>query len=297
VFNPPQGFTGFAGYDSGGNNIVRLEWQAPEEGSSGNFVSYRIYRDETQISQIMDVNRLYYIDSTVSNGDTYEYTIVAVYRDINGTSEPVTTTVEIEPHVFNPPRNLSAVHDYDEHNRVYVNLQWELPMGGNSGILKGFKVNRDSTEIHDITNVNTLQYLDYGVTHSTSYIYTVTAVYDSLRGVGESDPVTVATPFVSDKDLVSSYSKNELLGNYPNPFNPTTSIKFVLVNNSSVTIDIYNVRGAKVKTLVNSYLNAGVYNLVWNGTNDSGQSVGSGVYFYRMKTDDMTSSKRMILMK
>jgi hypothetical protein len=101
----------------------------------------------------------------------------------------------------------------------------------------------------------------------------------------------------SDKDQVITYSKNELLGNYPNPFNPSTAIKFVLINNSHVTIDIFNIKGTKVKTLANSTFSAGIHNIVWNGSNDTGQQAGSGVYLYRMKTEDNSTIKKMILLK
>lgn len=88
-----------------------------------------------------------------------------------------------------------------------------------------------------------------------------------------------------------------LYSNYPNPFNPSTSIKFGLKNDSHVNITIYNVRGQKVKTLIDNEFESGVHQEVWNGTDDKGSSVSSGIYFYKFIADSETETKRMILMK
>ncbi len=85
--------------------------------------------------------------------------------------------------------------------------------------------------------------------------------------------------------------------NYPNPFNPTTNIKFGLPNNANVKVVIYNMLGQQIKTLVNSNLAAGTYNLIWDGTNDAGIKVNSGAYIYRITAGNFVESKKMILLK
>ena len=89
----------------------------------------------------------------------------------------------------------------------------------------------------------------------------------------------------------------ELLGNYPNPFNPSTKINFSLKDDSMVSLQIYNIKGQLVKSLVNELKEAGDYTISWNGTDNSNKSVSSGVYFYKMKTQNYNSTKKMILMK
>ncbi len=89
----------------------------------------------------------------------------------------------------------------------------------------------------------------------------------------------------------------ELSGNYPNPFNPETHVAFSLAEDSDVSIEIYNIKGQKVKTLVNEKLDKGEYNLVWAGKDDHDKQVGSGVYFYKMKAGRYTATKKMILLK
>ena len=85
--------------------------------------------------------------------------------------------------------------------------------------------------------------------------------------------------------------------NYPNPFNPTTTINYSVPKASNVKIEIYNSLGQLVNVLKDSFHEAGKYNLVWNGKNSSGNSVSSGIYFYRMSAEGFTLVKKMILMK
>jgi len=90
---------------------------------------------------------------------------------------------------------------------------------------------------------------------------------------------------------------NTLYANYPNPFNPTTNISFEVKERGVISIDIFNVKGQKVRTLQNGVLNSGIYNIVWNGEDESQRNVGSGVYFYRMQTGEFTAIRKMLLLK
>jgi len=86
--------------------------------------------------------------------------------------------------------------------------------------------------------------------------------------------------------------------NYPNPFNPTTTISYTLPKTADVTLTIYNVVGQKVRTLINDKKQtAGVYTIQWNGENDYGKSVASGVYVYRLQASDFIQSRKMIFTK
>jgi len=85
--------------------------------------------------------------------------------------------------------------------------------------------------------------------------------------------------------------------NYPNPFNPTTIISFGLPKSSEVNLEIYNILGRRVMTLVNGTLEAGNHTIKWNGTDSKGSSVATGVYFYRLTAGDFIKSKKMLLLK
>jgi len=88
-----------------------------------------------------------------------------------------------------------------------------------------------------------------------------------------------------------------LYGNYPNPFNPETTIRFELANAGFVTMDIFNQKGQLVKTLLNTELPAGFHQITWNGKDQNGSPVSSGIYYYRMRSGKYSSTRKMILMK
>ncbi|MDR3625291.1 MAG: T9SS type A sorting domain-containing protein [Ignavibacteriaceae bacterium] len=84
---------------------------------------------------------------------------------------------------------------------------------------------------------------------------------------------------------------------YPNPFNPTTNIKFAVAKSENITLVVFNLLGQKVKTLVNGMMKVGDYTATWDGKDEFGKSVASGIYFYRFESQSFTSTKKMILMK
>jgi len=90
---------------------------------------------------------------------------------------------------------------------------------------------------------------------------------------------------------------NELTGNYPNPFNPTTTISYAIATDGNVVLDIYNSKGQKISTLVNEFTTAGSHSIIWNGQDAKGNVAPSGVYFYKIKSGRFTSTKKMILLK
>ncbi|MDY6916295.1 MAG: T9SS type A sorting domain-containing protein [Candidatus Cloacimonadota bacterium] len=87
------------------------------------------------------------------------------------------------------------------------------------------------------------------------------------------------------------------LSNYPNPFNPATTIFFNLTQDSQVDLSVYNIKGQLVKKLKTEYLPAGQHSVEWNGTNRNNKSVSSGIYFYKIKTEHKTVTKKMLLLE
>ena len=91
--------------------------------------------------------------------------------------------------------------------------------------------------------------------------------------------------------------KFELMGNYPNPFNPETKIKFSTERDSNVEVTIYSLLGEKINTIQSGQLSAGTYNISWFGQDQSGNKVPSGVYFYEVRSDSRTAKGKMLLLK
>jgi len=89
----------------------------------------------------------------------------------------------------------------------------------------------------------------------------------------------------------------KLNGNYPNPFNPETSISFSLHTEQKVALTVYNLKGQKVRELAKGSLSSGKHSVIWEGKDDTGKQVGSGLYFYKLKTADKEITKKMLLLK
>jgi len=109
------------------------------------------------------------------------------------------------------------------------------------------------------------------------------------------DDVTVEGTPLEDPNV--PVLATDLQGNYPNPFNPETTIRYSVKETSPVTIEVYNLKGQLVRTLVNEVKTAGNYSVVWNGRDNNNQPVSSGVYFYKMNAGKYSSTKKMIMMK
>ena len=101
----------------------------------------------------------------------------------------------------------------------------------------------------------------------------------------------------SIKDHDISYQQFELNQNYPNPFNKQTIISYNFQENSNVILEIFNIKGQKVKTLVNDYITAGYHYSVWDGKDASNKDVANGVFFFKLESEQHTSIKQMMLLK
>ena len=96
------------------------------------------------------------------------------------------------------------------------------------------------------------------------------------------------------EDLPSRFTLHQ---NYPNPFNPNTVIEFELNKGSIVDITVFDLLGNSIKKIVNSYYNTGTSSVSWNGTNEEGHQVGSGLYFYILTVDKNQQVKKMLFLR
>ncbi len=144
----------------------------------------------------------------------------------------------------------------------------------------------------------------------TEYVFDLSAydgqsIYLAIRNVGNDKYIFFVDDFtlhsvggsVSNEDGLAPVVATELKGNYPNPFNPETTISYSVMENTPVTIEIYNVKGQRVKTLVDEAKAAGPHSVVWKGVDDNNRPVSSGVYFFKMNAGKYSSTKKMIMMK
>jgi len=101
-----------------------------------------------------------------------------------------------------------------------------------------------------------------------------------------------------DDEVVYAF-KSRLLGNFPNPFNPYTTILFTIENVGNVEINVYDVRGRLIRTLLDGgrKFESGIHSVTWDGRDENSRTVSSGLYFYRMTAGEYTETRRILLMK
>ena len=167
--------------------------------------------------------------------------------------------------VLNPNSSLSI--NITQNSIVNVNLQ-------------GFAGRQVVIKPNVFLNNMSLSRLDFAVGN----------VYSPMLNLPKENMIKMSkSTFIPDKIV--------MVNNYPNPFNPTTTIAFDLPKDVTVSLEIYDVTGRKICTLVNEPKEAGTHQVMWDGQDDHGNSVASGVYVYRIQTGDFVQSKKLLFMK
>lgn len=141
-----------------------------------------------------------------------------------------------------------------------------------------------------------------GSSAPNSQSYAQSQTYVSVANISNSGPVMTCDLFVSPadvKDALTEISPSEyvLKQNYPNPFNPGTRIEYSVPRDGYVELEIFNVLGQKIRTLVDQEKKMGLHVVSWDGTNDEGAFVANGVYFYQLRAEDFVNTSKMILLK
>lgn len=131
--------------------------------------------------------------------------------------------------------------------------------------------------------------LKFAVGHDNNQLESLTKLREIL---GVPDIVLDAPD--NPNTLPDKYS---LSANYPNPFNPSTTIEYTLPRKSQVTLELFNVLGQKVRTLVDRTESPGKHAVIWDGTNESIETVASGIYLYRLRAEDFHQTRKMMLLK
>ncbi len=182
---------------------------------------------------------------------------------------------------LNPPLNLQAVIGED------VTLTWDAPAAGYSSPFEHYNVYLDGAPV-STTDGQTWVFTDLqpGVTYQAG----VTAQYIA----GESVPAVVDILVTSSDDALQIPLDLQI---WPNPCNPSTTISFSLESSSPVAMDIFNLRGQKVRSLVEGSLPGGSYQVVWDGRDSHGETCSSGVYLARLTTPGQHAARKLVLMK
>ena len=288
-------------------NLANNYWHV--ESSAGDVGSYDITFDLSNVEGIDNFTALTFLkrdddsspwqDVVADLGATlvYNYPFITI-QGLNGFSEFVPAggndnTLPVTLSSFNAIRT----------NSNFVELNWitksETDMSGynllrseNNNLNGSLKVNTSILRSENLSNEHHYTFTDNEVELCSTYYYWLEAV--SMSGnIEYYGPVSVSL----DEDKPEEFTKLGIMGIYPNPFNPETNIDYSVKEETPVEITIYNMKGQKVKTLVDKSVSAGDHKVVWHGDSDSESSVSSGVYFVKMITGNHIETRKIVLMK
>ncbi len=224
----------------------------------------------------------------------------------------------------NIPGNITTI--YNPNNRNMGNgitgttANWTLakfPLNSYVGqsVVLGFRYNTDGATtgegfyVDDFWPIESFQHIDtlnsnittnyYNISNLAdgNYYYEVRARDAQGQWSGFSNRETAIVHLLSAGDEPNLPVSLSLSQNYPNPFNPNTTISFTIPGKTHVELSVYDVTGARVATMMNSDLEAGNYHVSFDGGDENGKSLSSGVYFYRLKADNQVLTRKMVFMK
>lgn len=200
--------------------------------------------------------------------------------------------------VFSQINRCSIYNNFAEWG---MDIHWHYTHGGTLDIyLKKFTVPQWEKYFAD--------YFDYGPHPSPYTVFDIQEAYlepldadfyvspygdDSNDGLSPASPLK--TPAVEEETIPVVAELQ--LSNYPNPFNPSTTISYSVPTNADIRLDLYNAKGQLVNTLVNEYKEQGKHQIVWSGKDKNGNMVSSGIYFSRVVSGGKSSTRKMLLVK
>ena len=224
---------------------------------------------------------------------TPQGTFLELYFPHNDISEPLHYWFEKPSSVCYDMRADSTHKDWIMRVAAFTDTNSPLSVRN-----KTVTIRWDASEINDDWELQ-LQAADYTVLvedMKTASEYTFTTA-DNDYSVQDFVIMTTFTPNLNSIEGAPVAESFTLLNNYPNPFNPTTTIQYQIPRNEWVQLAIYNLQGELVKTLWNGDKAAGDYRVQWNGMDDEGRPVASGVYLTKLLTPTMARSTKMLLLK
>lgn len=190
-----------------------------------------------------------------------------------------------------PPNGLSGEFAEDR-----ITLKWVLPgTDSYNGPFMSHVIYRNGYPYNTLDS-DVTSFEDMIIFEGNTYEYYIRTYYQT----GLSLPSESVEIYVQSLDTSADVAPltNELFSNYPNPFNPDTTIGFTVKEISRVKLEIFNLKGEKITTLIDEYLDSGEHKTVWNGRDSFDNQAASGIYFYRLNIgDEFNKTKKMILLK
>jgi plastocyanin len=246
-------------YDSSGNQVWAQRYNGPSNSE-----------DRAHDIAVDGFNNVYVTGASYGSGTDYDY---ATIKYVQGLSR-----VSITDDAFVPEADTVTVGD---------SVRWT-----NNGA-EPHTTTSDAKSAWDSDTLYPGESFTFQFNSAGSYPYH-SKFHPSMTGIIVVLPSTDVKDETEDKEKPSEFS---LFQNYPNPFNQSTKIEFTLAKSGFVSLNIYDLLGRKVRTLVSEHLSSGYKSVLWDGKNNFGKDVASGIYFYQMRVGDFTQTKKLVLLK
>lgn len=248
-------------------------------------------------------NLAYEISGEPTGGYEWKYYTEADYRYFNYFDEE-SLPVRLTYFVAVPGNGITTLHWITESE--VDNIGFELfrseKVGANYQRISSYEFNDALKGTGNSSSRHEYQYIDFRLTNGVTYYYKLVDV--DIHGNRQTHGPVSASPHPLEKSTDKLPTEFALGQNYPNPFNPSTTIQFEVplfdeLSDGATPVDlkVYDVLGYEVKTLLSENLDTGKYSVQWDGKDNSGNVVPSGVYLYQIRTPDFIESKKMLFTK
>ncbi len=251
------------------NGVVQNFWPTDITGSDGT-------TPNRQRGIALDKNDVIWVGRGNVDSDPYNHEIFRFNLD----GIPMSSVFTDVP--VNYSGGMSWIND-----RLWVNDR-------NAGLLKIYEYD-DADSLHLVWQTGGTMWDNgaWGLAYTGEEVLMTGWQSDILWHLNDNVPSVTAI----EDEIIKSVHSFKLTQNYPNPFNPSTTINYSIPKTEDVTLEIYNLLGQKIVTLVDENQTAGKHTVQWNGLSRSGRQVSSGVYFYKLVSGEYSSVKKMMLLR
>ncbi|MBT4947075.1 MAG: T9SS type A sorting domain-containing protein, partial [Candidatus Marinimicrobia bacterium] len=306
LIDPAPGITFIIDVPNDQGGWVELHWDASGLDASGDITSYGIWE------YVPDSGWVSLGDLPAIQANSYDFQAHTL-GDSSETgifwTEFMVTAHTMDPHIYYeseieqgysvdnlaPATPTGFVFEISTEN--YLELTWDGPVDEDFQFFRMYRsleAEFDPTEMDPYVELGGTSFTDSLIDTDVNYYYQLAAIDNHGNESDYSNEIHVLIVFVDPNAVPDAFALHQ---NYPNPFNPSTTLNYDLPEQAWVHLVVYDLHGREIITLVAGDQEPGYKTVIWNGINNQGKPVGSGIYMYRINTEQFSRTRKMILLK